>query len=232
MRDASRSASVFIENVVVCLLLIALALSLLALTVSTNKARDAAAKSPTKNERSADDAVRRGATKQNAQMHSNRAERSEQATTTVTKGSVVPLDMNRSMLGHDAKATETTDTSEKPIVMDNGVDRSYAQQQHVDGVVDFENVEIVSAFNPRAYVWHGFLSPDESRYLRDIAQQQGLRESKVVNSTTGARMSSTVRTSSGTFLSHDKYKNDEVLTRIEARMDAWSQLPSGMLHCV
>ena len=234
VRDSSRSASVFLENVVVCLLLIALTLSLLALTVSRNRARDSAAKSSMKKEEEQRVNIKTNA---DAAVHVT-AERNAPATTTITqtttgatKSDVVPRDMkNRAMLGHDTKTLETTSPYEKPISTSSGAAGSYSDQQRVHGVVDYENVEIVSAFNPRAYVWHGFLSQDESRYLRDIAQQQGLRESKVVNSTSGARMSSTVRTSSGTFLSHERYKDDEVVTRIEERMDAWSQLPSGMVH--
>ena len=228
MRDSSRSASVFLENVVVCLLLIALTLSLLALTVSRNRARDSAAKSSMKKEEEQRVNIKTNA---DADAVHVTAERNAPTTTAATKSDVVPRDMkNRAMLVHDTKTLETTSPYEKPISTSSGASGSSSDQQRVDGVVDYENVEIVSGFNPRAYVWHGFLSQDESRYLRDIAQQQGLRESKVVNSTSGVRMSSTVRTSSGTFLSHERYKDDEVVTRIEERMDAWSQLPSGMVH--
>ena len=91
--------------------------------------------------------------------------------------------------------------------------------------VDYEKIDVVSAFNPRAFLWRGFLSPEESRYLREAAAREGMKDSKVVNSTSGERMASTVRTSSGAFLNHAKYGDDPVIANIERRMNIWSNLP-------
>lgn len=49
----------------------------------------------------------------------------------------------------------------------------------------------------------------------------------MVNSTSGGRMESKVRTSSGTFLSNRKYGHDTVIQGIERRMDNWAMLPYG-----
>ena len=74
---------------------------------------------------------------------------------------------------------------------------------------------------PRAYVWHGFMSPEECDHV--IAAAEPLMErSGVVDSKTGAPTVDPIRTSYGAFL---PIAHDEVVARIETRAAEWAMVP-------
>ena len=74
---------------------------------------------------------------------------------------------------------------------------------------------------PRAYVWHGFMSPEECDHV--IAAAEPLMErSGVVDSKTGAPAVDPIRTSYGAFL---PIAHDEVVARIETRAAEWAMVP-------
>lgn len=86
--------------------------------------------------------------------------------------------------------------------------------------VDMSNVEIVS-WDPRAFVYHGFLSDEECEYIINKALDHGLKRSEVASDKPTDSVNN-VRTSYGAFLSSD---GDEVMHNIEDRIAAWSQIP-------
>nr|AFK45565.1 unknown [Lotus japonicus] len=65
-------------------------------------------------------------------------------------------------------------------------------------------VEVIS-WEPRAFVYHNFLTKEECEYLIDIAKPN-MHKSTVVDSETGKSKDSRVRTSSGTFLPRGRGK--------------------------
>ena len=76
---------------------------------------------------------------------------------------------------------------------------------------------------PRAYVWHGFLTPEECAHV--IAAAEPLVErSGVIDSKTGAPAFDPIRTSYGAFL---PIGYDEVISRIEQRAAEWAMIPVG-----
>nr|AEP37759.1 prolyl 4-hydroxylase 8-2 [Zea mays] len=70
--------------------------------------------------------------------------------------------------------------------------------------------EVIS-WEPRAFVYHNFLSKDECEYLIGLAKPHMVK-STVVDSTTGKSKDSRVRTSSGMFLQRGR---DKVIRAIE-----------------
>mmetsp|Transcript_24886 Transcript_24886/g.59226 ORF Transcript_24886/g.59226 Transcript_24886/m.59226 type:complete len:230 (+) Transcript_24886:107-796(+) len=82
-------------------------------------------------------------------------------------------------------------------------------------------VVTVSESFPRAFLYKNFLSPEECDHLIDKAVPN-LKESLVVNSTSGESYKSDVRTSSNTFFSLGE---DEVIERIERRIAAVTHIP-------
>jgi prolyl 4-hydroxylase len=74
---------------------------------------------------------------------------------------------------------------------------------------------------PRAFLFHNFLSDAECEHLKDLSAKN-LQKSTVVDSTTGKSVDSTVRTSTGTFLS---YQQDEIVSRIEERLAHVTMIP-------
>lgn len=83
-------------------------------------------------------------------------------------------------------------------------------------------VEILS-WEPRAILYHNFLTPRECLYLIHQASPHMLK-STVVDSATGRSKDSRVRTSSGTFLRRGQ---DDVIERIEKRIADFTFIPSS-----
>lgn len=79
------------------------------------------------------------------------------------------------------------------------------------------------SWEPRIYVLHGFLSDAECDHLMKIAEPR-LQESTVVNSVSGQRMPSKVRTSWGVFLGTHE---DAVVERIEKRISMVAMIPQA-----
>ena len=82
-------------------------------------------------------------------------------------------------------------------------------------------IEVVSAWNPRAYMLRNILTEEECDYL--IAKsEKSLRASGVVDNETGLSTMSKVRTSDGTFFNRH---HDEMITRIEAKIAGVTMIP-------
>ncbi|XP_028778662.1 probable prolyl 4-hydroxylase 7 [Neltuma alba] len=77
------------------------------------------------------------------------------------------------------------------------------------------------SWHPRAFVYKGFLSEEECDHLILLAKDK-LEKSMVADNESGKSVASTVRTSSGMFL---EYAQDDVVSRIEERIAAWTFLP-------
>lgn len=80
--------------------------------------------------------------------------------------------------------------------------------------------EVIS-WEPRAFVYHNFLSKDECEYLIELAKPH-MEKSTVVDSATGKSKDSRVRTSSGTFL---KRGRDKIIRNIEKRIADFTFMP-------
>lgn len=81
-------------------------------------------------------------------------------------------------------------------------------------------LEVIS-WEPRAFVYHNFLSKDECEYLINLAKPN-MQKSTVVDSATGKSKDSRVRTSSGTFLGRGR---DKIVRDIEKRLADFTFLP-------
>ncbi|KDO71350.1 hypothetical protein CISIN_1g023009mg [Citrus sinensis] len=81
-------------------------------------------------------------------------------------------------------------------------------------------VEVIS-WEPRAFVYHNFLSKEECEYLINLATPH-MRKSTVVDSDTGKSKDSRVRTSSGTFLARGR---DKIIRDIEKRIADFTFFP-------
>ncbi|KAJ6828596.1 putative prolyl 4-hydroxylase 3 [Iris pallida] len=81
--------------------------------------------------------------------------------------------------------------------------------------------EVLSAWEPRAFVYHNFLSKGECEYLIALAKPH-MEKSTVVDSATGRSKDSRVRTSSGTFL---KRGRDKIIRAIEKRIADFTFIP-------
>ncbi|XP_022751504.1 probable prolyl 4-hydroxylase 10 [Durio zibethinus] len=81
-------------------------------------------------------------------------------------------------------------------------------------------VEVIS-WEPRAFIYHNFLSKEECNYLIDLAKPH-MEKSTVVDSETGKTKDSRVRTSSGTFLARGR---DKIIRNIEKRIADFSFIP-------
>ncbi|CAL1361100.1 unnamed protein product [Linum trigynum] len=80
--------------------------------------------------------------------------------------------------------------------------------------------EVIS-WEPRAFVYHNFLSKEECEYLISLAKPHMVK-STVVDSDTGKSRDSRVRTSSGTFLARGR---DQVIRDIEKRIADFTFIP-------
>ncbi|GER33996.1 2-oxoglutarate (2OG) and Fe(II)-dependent oxygenase superfamily protein [Striga asiatica] len=83
--------------------------------------------------------------------------------------------------------------------------------------------EILS-WEPRAFLYHNFLSKEECEYLINLAKPHMVK-STVVDSKTGKSKDSRVRTSSGMFLRRGR---DKVIRDIEKRIADFTFIPAGM----
>ncbi|KAH6789184.1 2-oxoglutarate and oxygenase superfamily protein [Perilla frutescens var. frutescens] len=81
--------------------------------------------------------------------------------------------------------------------------------------------EILS-WEPRAFLYHNFLSKEECEYLINLARPH-MAKSTVVDSKTGKSKDSRVRTSSGMFLRRGR---DKVIRDIEKRIADYSFIPA------
>ncbi|KAB1211624.1 Prolyl 4-hydroxylase subunit alpha-1 [Morella rubra] len=77
------------------------------------------------------------------------------------------------------------------------------------------------SWNPRAFLYKGFLSGEECDHLIKLARDK-LEKSMVADNESGKSIMSEVRTSSGMFL---QKAQDEVVSDVEARIAAWTFLP-------
>ncbi|KAG8073004.1 hypothetical protein GUJ93_ZPchr0006g42982 [Zizania palustris] len=80
--------------------------------------------------------------------------------------------------------------------------------------------EVIS-WEPRAFVYHNFLSKEECDYLIGLAKPHMVK-STVVDSTTGKSKDSRVRTSSGMFIQRGR---DKVVRAIEKRIADYTFIP-------
>ncbi|CAI9111000.1 OLC1v1011131C1 [Oldenlandia corymbosa var. corymbosa] len=81
-------------------------------------------------------------------------------------------------------------------------------------------VEVIS-WEPRASIYHNFLSDEECEYLIELAKPS-MHKSTVVDSATGKSKDSRVRTSSGTFLPRGR---DKTIRAIEKRIADFTFIP-------
>jgi prolyl 4-hydroxylase len=81
-------------------------------------------------------------------------------------------------------------------------------------------VEVIS-WEPRAFVYHNFLTKEECEYLINLAKPN-MKKSTVVDSETGKSRDSRVRTSSGTFLARGR---DKTIRTIEKRIADFTFIP-------
>ncbi|KAE9612676.1 hypothetical protein Lal_00005806 [Lupinus albus] len=77
------------------------------------------------------------------------------------------------------------------------------------------------SWEPRAFLYKGFLSEEECDHLIVLAKDK-LEKSMVADNESGKSIASEVRTSSGMFLSKAQ---DETVSEIEARIATWTFLP-------
>ncbi|RWR92379.1 putative prolyl 4-hydroxylase 3 isoform X2 [Cinnamomum micranthum f. kanehirae] len=79
----------------------------------------------------------------------------------------------------------------------------------------------VLSWEPRAFIYHNFLSKDECEYLIELAKPH-MHKSTVVDSQTGQSKDSRVRTSSGMFLRRGQ---DKIIRNIEKRIADFTFIP-------
>ncbi|KAL5778275.1 hypothetical protein ACOSP7_011201 [Xanthoceras sorbifolium] len=79
----------------------------------------------------------------------------------------------------------------------------------------------IIAWEPRAFVYHNFLSKEECEYLINLAKPH-MKKSTVVDSKTGQSKDSRVRTSSGMFLRRGQ---DKIIRNIEKRIADFTFIP-------
>ncbi|KAI5684023.1 hypothetical protein M9H77_05251 [Catharanthus roseus] len=97
----------------------------------------------------------------------------------------------------------------------NTVDRGDGDEERGD-----QWVEVIS-WEPRAVIYHNFLSKEECEYLINLAKPN-MQKSTVVDSATGKSKDSRVRTSSGTFLARGR---DKTIREIEKRIADFTFIP-------
>ncbi|XP_051115300.1 probable prolyl 4-hydroxylase 7 [Andrographis paniculata] len=89
------------------------------------------------------------------------------------------------------------------------------------GQFDPSRVSQIS-WNPRAFIYRGFLSDDECDHLIYLGKDK-LEESQVVDEENGINVMSEYRTSSSMFL--PTTIQDNIVSKIEAKIAAWTFLP-------
>eukprot|EP01018_Ginkgo_biloba_P017841 Gb_02141 [translate_table: standard] len=90
-----------------------------------------------------------------------------------------------------------------------------------DGIDEPKQWLEVLSWEPRAFLYHNFMTKDECEYLINIGRPRMVK-SAVVDSKTGKSLDSRVRTSSGTFLSRGQ---DKVVKAIEKRIADFTFIP-------
>ncbi|KAF5790939.1 putative procollagen-proline 4-dioxygenase [Helianthus annuus] len=118
----------------------------------------------------------------------------------------IPSNSNDSPKAHDLNSIVHRTTT---------VDRSEKKEDRSD-----QWVEVIS-WEPRAVIYHNFLSQEECEYLINMAKPHMVK-STVVDSDTGKSKDSRVRTSSGTFLARGR---DKTVRTIEKRIADFTFLP-------
>ncbi|KAF9621728.1 hypothetical protein IFM89_027582 [Coptis chinensis] len=113
----------------------------------------------------------------------------------------------------------TSDASSKANDLSSFMRKTSDRSAEIDGREDHWT-EIIS-WEPRAFIYHNFLSKDECEYLINLAKPH-MEKSTVVDSATGQSKDSRVRTSSGTFL---KRGRDKIIRNIEKRISDFTFLP-------
>ncbi|KAK4773475.1 hypothetical protein SAY87_028494 [Trapa incisa] len=98
--------------------------------------------------------------------------------------------------------------------------RKTSDRNGADGERGEQWVEVIS-WEPRAFVYHNFLSREECEYLIELAKPH-MEKSTVVDSETGKSKDSRVRTSSGTFLARGR---DKIIRNIEQRIADFTFIP-------
>mmetsp|Transcript_15343 Transcript_15343/g.18492 ORF Transcript_15343/g.18492 Transcript_15343/m.18492 type:complete len:276 (+) Transcript_15343:149-976(+) len=110
---------------------------------------------------------------------------------------------------HDLPGWDGETHNAGPLIRGGGVKRDHRQW-----------IETIS-WEPRASIYHNFLTKDECLHLIHKAAPKMERSMTVDNDTGGERLD-TARTSSGTFF---KRGEDEVIRQIEDRLASWSMVP-------
>ncbi|WOL00028.1 putative prolyl 4-hydroxylase 3 isoform X1 [Canna indica] len=103
--------------------------------------------------------------------------------------------------------------------VDSHPDRSLLDVESL-GIRGHQWTEVIS-WEPRAFVYHNFLSKEECEYLIELAKPH-MQKSAVVDSTTGKSKDSRVRTSTGMFLQRGQ---DEIIRAIEKRIAYYTFIP-------
>uniref|UniRef100_A0A0D6QZA4 procollagen-proline 4-dioxygenase n=1 Tax=Araucaria cunninghamii TaxID=56994 RepID=A0A0D6QZA4_ARACU len=99
--------------------------------------------------------------------------------------------------------------------------RHRQQQQEPNVPITYPTKVQQISWKPRAFVYRGFLSDEECDHLISLAKTE-LKRSAVADNGSGKGTVSEVRTSSGMFIPKGK---DEIVTRIEEKIAAWTFLP-------
>ncbi|KAL8198028.1 hypothetical protein R6Q57_029917 [Mikania cordata] len=101
----------------------------------------------------------------------------------------------------------------------NSIVHHTVERKNVDDRAD-QWVEVIS-WEPRAVIYHNFLSQDECEHLIKLAKPH-MEKSAVVDNETGKSVDSRVRTSSGTFLARGF---DETIRTVEKRIANFTFMP-------
>lgn len=102
----------------------------------------------------------------------------------------------------------------------NTLERGEDEDEDDDGRKGDKWAEVIS-WEPRASIYHNFLSKEECEYLINLAKPH-MQKSTVVDSETGKSKDSRVRTSSGTFLPRGR---DKIIRNIEKRIADFTFIP-------
>ncbi|ONK64023.1 uncharacterized protein A4U43_C07F21310 [Asparagus officinalis] len=115
-----------------------------------------------------------------------------------------------------------------PISSDNAPKDEVDHRRQHRSVVETDGMGVrgkqwteILSWQPRAFVYHNFLSKEECEYLIKLAEPH-MTKSTVVDSSTGKSKDSRVRTSSGMFLPRGR---DKVIKAIEKRIADFTFIP-------
>lgn len=119
-----------------------------------------------------------------------------------------------------SSSSSSSDDAPKPHDLSSIVHTTVSHRNDAGEARADQWVEVIS-WEPRAVVYHNFLSPEECEYLINLAKPH-MQKSTVVDSETGQSKDSRVRTSSGTFLARGR---DKTVREIEKRIADFTFLP-------